>query len=207
MHKQQVQVTINGKTISAPASLSAIQALWHAGESKVEGVGCLEGVCGSCTVMVRKPGCDEVVTALGCQTFIEEGMNIVFLGFPDPTYHQYQLADFQNSWEVQHEFHQLFPEASHCRSCGGCDKSCPKSISVEAGVKLACKGEFKEAADLFLECVMCNLCMTSCPENIAPNHVGLFSRRINAYFHMRPANLINRLETIQKGELTVNKDR
>jgi hypothetical protein len=50
---------------------------------------------------------------------------------------------------------------------------------------------------------MCHLCMTTCPEFIAPNHVGLFCRRIMAYFHIRPSNLISRLEELRKGEMRV----
>jgi hypothetical protein len=48
--------------------------------------------------------------------------------------------------------------------------------------------------------------MTGCPEQIAPNRVGLFARRVTAYFHSRPSNLINRLEKIRRGELAINKE-
>jgi succinate dehydrogenase/fumarate reductase-like Fe-S protein len=203
MNEKLVQITINGKKITAPTSLSAIQAVWHAGYTKVDGVGCLEGVCGSCRVMVRKSGKSEVTTQLGCQTFIEEGMQIIFLGFPPPTHHTYQLDDIKNSWDLQAQFHQIFPEVKHCRSCNGCTRSCPKEIDVKYGIELANKGKFKDMGDLFVECVMCNLCMTACPENIAPNHVALFCRRVNAYFHIRPANLINRLEDLRKGKMEI----
>lgn len=206
MSTPDICVTINGKKISAPASMSAIQALWHAGFTQVAGIGCLQGVCGSCCVMVRRQGQPKVTTELGCQTFIEEGMQVIFLGSPIPAQHHYQLSELKNSWEVQHQFHLFFPEASHCRACGGCDRSCPKDIQVEKGVLLATRGKFSKAAELFIECVMCNLCMTACPEKIAPNHVGLFSRRVNAYFHIRPANLINRLEEIRQGLQCIDKD-
>ncbi len=195
-----VNVTINGKAITAPASLSTIQALWHAGYPRIKSVGCLEGVCGSCRVLVRRAGEPEVRTQLGCQTLIEEGMQVIFLLFPRPTHHTYQLEEIKSSWEVQGKFHEIFPEASHCRNCGGCNVSCPKGIEVERGVELATKGRFREAGELFVECVMCDLCLTACPERIAPNHVGLFSRRVTAYFHTRPSNLINRLEKLRKGQ-------
>lgn len=198
-----VNVTINGKHITAPASLSAIQALWHAGYPRIKSVGCLEGVCGSCRVFVRRTGSAEVRTELACQTLIEEGMQVIFLVFPGPTHHTYQLEDIKSSWEVQGRFHEIFPEASVCRHCGGCNNSCPKGIQVERGVELATKGHFREAGDLFVECVMCDLCLTACPELIAPNHVGLFARRVTAYFHIRPSNLINRLERLRKGEFQV----
>ncbi len=198
-----VNVTINGKQIQAPSTLSAIQALWHAGYPRVKSVGCLEGVCGSCRVLVRKGGTAEVKMALGCQTLVEEGMEINFLVFPNPTHHTYDLKGIPNSWEVQAEFHRIFPEAVKCRHCHGCDVSCPKNIEVERGVQLATEGRFREAGELFVECVMCNFCMTACPEFIAPNHVGLFARRATAYFLFRPSNLIRRLEQMRQGQLTV----
>lgn len=199
----EVNLTINGKDISAPASLSVIQALWHAGYPRVKSVGCMEGVCGSCRVMVRRTDSREVTTELGCQVLIEEGMQVNFLLFPTPTHHRYQLDEIKNSWEVQDKFHRFFPEAAKCRHCGGCNATCPKRIDIEKGVELAAKGKFREAGDLFVECVLCNLCQTACPESIAPNHVGLFSRRVTAYFHIRPSNLIRRLERQRKGELQV----
>ena len=205
MSTPSLKLTINGKAITAPASMSIIQAIWHAGHTHVEGVGCLQGVCGSCSVMVRRQGQPEVSTELGCQSFIEEGMEVIFLSFPISLRHTYQLTEIKNSWEVQQQFQHLFPEAGQCRSCGGCDRSCPKDISVEKGVLLANQGRFSETAELFIECVMCNLCMTACPENIDPNHVGLFSRRVNAYFHLRPPNLIRRLEEIKQGKLIIDK--
>ena len=201
--EKRVNLTINGKPITAPASLSVIQALWHAGYPRVKSIGCLQGVCGSCRVMVRRADSHEVTMELGCQLLVAEGMHVSFLVFPNPTHHTYELTGISNSWEVQARFHQIFPEADHCRHCGGCDVSCPKSIEVERGVELAAKGRFSEAGDLFIECVMCDLCMTACPENISPNHVGLFARRVTAYFHIRPSNLINRLETLRKGDLQV----
>jgi succinate dehydrogenase/fumarate reductase-like Fe-S protein len=201
--EQLVNVTINGADISAPASLSVIQALWHAGYPRVKSVGCMEGVCGSCRVMVRRADSNRITTELGCEVLIEEGMEVNFLLFPNPTHHTYQLSDIRSSWEVQEKFHRIFPEADNCRQCDGCTSTCPKHIEVRLGVELASKGRFREAGDLFAECVMCNLCQTACPELIAPNHVGLFARRVTAYFHTRPSNLINRLGKLQKGELQV----
>lgn len=202
--QERVNVVIDGKSIQASPSLSVIQALWNAGYPRVKGVGCLEGVCGSCRVMVRRGGEDKVRMELACQTLVEEGMQVLFMVFPSPTHHHYELTDIQNSWDVQAKFHRVFPEASNCRHCGGCYSACPKGINVELGVKLAVDGRFREAGELFVDCIMCNLCMTGCPEEIAPNHVGVFSRRVTAYFHIRPSNLIHRLEEQRKGGLEID---
>jgi hypothetical protein len=45
---------------------------------------------------------------------------------------------------------------------------------------------------------MCELCDAACPELIAPAHVGLFSRRVTAHLHLRPPNLIKRLEELRQ---------
>ncbi|MBF0219716.1 MAG: 2Fe-2S iron-sulfur cluster binding domain-containing protein [Gammaproteobacteria bacterium] len=200
-----VSAKINGHAVTAPDSMNIIQAYWHAGFPRISGVGCLEGVCGSCRVMVRRVDSGKVTAELACQTMIEEGMQVQFLSFQTPKQHTYRLADFKNSWDVQSQFFDIFPEVSHCRHCGGCDVVCPKDIDVENGVGLAAMGRFREAGELFVECVMCNLCKSGCPEQIAPNQVGLFARRVTAYFHIRPSNLINRLEAIRRGEFRITR--
>jgi len=204
--ENNVSLSVNGQLIHAPDSLSVIQALWHAGYPRVKGVGCLDGVCGSCRIMVRYAGSTELKMALGCQLLVEEGMDIFFAVFDTPSQHRYDLSEINTSWDVQTQFHKIFSEAENCRHCGGCNKTCPKGINVEEGVELAVKGRFRESGELFVDCVMCNLCMTGCPEFIDPNHVGLFSRRVTGYFHTRPSNLINRLVKIDTGALDVDID-
>ncbi len=70
-------------------------------------------------------------------------------------------------------------------------------------MRLAAAGKYTEASNIFSDCIMCDLCMTGCPEQIAPNYVGLFARRVTAHFHSRPPNLIKRLEQIRNGEMQV----
>jgi ferredoxin len=56
-----VRLSVEGRAIQAPASSSILQAFVHAGETLIEGVGCMgQGVCGSCRVMVRRAGAPEV---------------------------------------------------------------------------------------------------------------------------------------------------
>lgn len=200
---KEIVLTIDGDKITVPHEMSAIQAVWHSGKAMVMGVGCLEGVCGACKVMVKRKDSRAITTELGCQTVVEDGMEVFFITYTPENHHSYNLKDFDNSWELESKFNSIFHEASHCRHCGGCDTACPKDIEVEKVVNLAVEGKFLEASELFETCVMCGLCLTSCPERITPNHVGLFSRRVSSFFHMRPSNLINRIDEIEKGKLTV----
>ena len=54
MPAENVKLVVDDKEIDAPLRLSIIEAVWHAGGTQVEEVGCLSGVCGSCRVMVRR---------------------------------------------------------------------------------------------------------------------------------------------------------
>lgn len=193
---ETLALTINGVPVQARACMTVVEAAWAGGVPRVTGVGCLEGVCGSCRVLVRRGR--EVGVALACQTFVEAGIEVVFLPPASAPRHRYDIAEFNDGWDIQARFHEIFPEAAGCRHCHGCVRSCPKGIAVEEGVALAADGRFREAGEMFLECVMCELCDVGCPERIAPAHVGLFCRRVTAHFHLRPPNLIHRLEALRQ---------
>jgi succinate dehydrogenase/fumarate reductase-like Fe-S protein len=199
-----ISLTINGTPVNARAGMTIVEAAWHGGVPRVHGAGCLEGVCGSCRVLLRRG--HEVNVGLACQTFVEAGIEVVFLPTPSAPRHHYEIGEFADSWDVQARFHEIFPEASRCRHCHGCVNSCPKGIAVENAVTLAAAGRFGEAGEAFFECVMCELCDGACPEQIAPAHVGLFCRRVTAHFHLRPPNLIQRLEEIRQGRSAVISD-
>lgn len=197
-HAQQpdIALTINGMAVTARAGMTLVEAAWHAGVPRVTSVGCMEGVCGSCRVLLR---CGKQVSVgLACQTFVQDGLEALFLPAAAAPRHHYEIDDFKDGWDIQARFHEIFPEAARCRHCHGCVVSCPKGIAVEEGVVLAAAGRFRDAGDAFFECVMCELCDVACPEQIAPAHVGLFCRRVTAHFHLRPPNLIHRLEELRK---------
>ncbi len=189
-------LTINGLPIEARTGMTVVEAAWEGGAQRVTGVACLEGVCGSCRVMLKRSA--QVTVALACQTLVEDGLEVVFLPPASAPRHRYELGDFRDGWDTHARFQEIFPEAARCRHCHGCNASCPKGIQVEEAVALASAGRFGEAGEAFFECIMCELCVGACPELIAPAHVGLFSRRVTAHFHVRPPNLIHRLEELRQ---------
>ncbi|QBY53057.1 2Fe-2S iron-sulfur cluster-binding protein [Cupriavidus oxalaticus] len=203
-----VRLSIEGRQIEAPANCSILQAFLHAGETLVEGVGCMgQGVCGSCRVMVRRSGEQDVRTALACETLVEDGMQVAFLDYFTATErHVYRMEEIGESWEALQAISTTFPEAAHCRHCSGCDRACPKELEVQQGVQFAVEGKLTAASQVFDECVMCNLCTLACPEHIRPNHLGLFVRRMIAAQTLRPANLMLRLQQIESGAMTIDFD-
>jgi ferredoxin len=203
-----VTLIVDGRTVAAPAGRSIIEAVWASGHTLVEHVGCLgQGVCGSCRAMVRREDSSEVRFVLACETLAEPGMQVSFVHAPAPRRERaYQIGLFQDLWGVGGQVRSTFPEAAHCRHCGGCDAVCPRKLSVQQGVGAVVAGRLHEAGAIFAACIMCNLCTAACPEQITPNHVGLFARRLTATLVSRPANLLRRLEQLERGELAVVVD-
>ena len=205
---KMLHLSIQGRQIEASANCSILQAFLQAGETLVEGVGCMgQGVCGSCRVMVRRSDDQEVKNALACETLIEDGMQVAFLDyFAESSRQAYRMEDLRDSWQVLRTISEVFPEASHCRHCNGCDRACPKGLDVQNGVIFAVEGKLTASSQVFDECVMCNLCTLACPESIRPNHLGLFVRRMMASLSLRPANLMQRLHQIERGEMKIDFD-
>lgn len=199
-----VNVTINGIAHSVPAGRSIILTLWEARQPLFKEASCLEGVCGACRIMVRYADSPEVKMALACQTNVEAGMQVIFSHFPEQPPHQYQLQQHRDGDAALTQLNDTFPQVNNCRHCHGCTIACPKGIDVEAGVRLASSGKLAAAGELFVDCVMCDLCLTSCPEAIDPNYVALFARRTTAFNNALPTNLAQRLDALRRGELKIS---
>src|SRR3989304_4649009 len=145
---QPVALTINGLAVNAHAGMSLVEAAWHGGVPQGTSVGCLEGGCGSCRGLFR--GGDKGVTVgLACQTFVEDNIEVVFLPPASAPQHHYEISDFKDGWDIHARFHKIFPEASRCRHCHGCNTACPKGIAVEDGVAQAAAGRYREAGEPF----------------------------------------------------------
>lgn len=203
-----IPIVMDGHAIPAPPGASLVQAWIAAGLPLTGNVGCMgQGVCGACRVLVRREGERIATAALACETRAEPGMQVAFVDhFPASRTHAYELEALGDSWAAVGAIDKVFPEAKHCRHCGGCDAACPKQIEVQKAVNLAVEGRGMAAAALFDHCVMCNLCVAACPEHIAPAHLGQFLRRMSASLTLRPGDLVLRLEEIAAGKQLVDPD-
>jgi succinate dehydrogenase/fumarate reductase-like Fe-S protein len=195
-----VHLTVGGKALVVPPAITIVQAIHTAGEDLSDNVGCMgQGVCGSCRCMVVRRDSGSVTFELACETLVEDGMQVNFVDYLEPALRRQYPVDTTDDEQRRVRLDQIFPEAKHCRHCGGCDDICPRDIEVEQLVNLAVEGKFSEASRLFDYCVMCNLCTLTCPENIAPNHVGLYARRAVAATQSSSTDLRLRL-----GELAIS---
>src|SRR3954452_5205619 len=116
-----LHITIEGKNLKTSGSVTILQAYALSGEPLVKNVGCMgQGVCGSCRCMVRRAGAREVTTELACETLVEDGMQVSFIDYFTPRRpHVYQIEDITDSWRVNAQLNEIFPEARHCRHCSG----------------------------------------------------------------------------------------
>ena len=198
MMSDLTRLSIDGRVVEVPPSTSILQAAAADGTALTANVGCFgQGVCGACRCMVRRDGERDVRTLLACETPVEPGMQVSFIDYFSPDKpHVYEVSAIGSIWQLSEAVAETFPEAGHCRHCGGCDRACPKGLDVQSGVALAVAGDFAGVAEVFDQCVMCNLCTLACPEKIWPNHLGLMVRRAVAALTLGPSDLIRRLTEI-----------
>ena len=194
-----IAVTINNRSCQVPNGVTAIQAVWYAGERPIKGLGCLGGSCGACVFSYRIGNDPTINTGLACQTLVEEGMQFFFPPPPSqPTKPgaSYTLQDLQPAKEQLAKF---YPEARRCTNCMACNWVCPQQIDARAMVRRSTANDFKDAAERYTTCIMCGLCAAVCDVGIAPQRVGLFAHRSVARSLEIPPSLTARLEEIRTG--------
>jgi len=192
-----VAITVNDSPCHVPHGITAVQALWYAGERPIKGIGCLGGSCGACVFSYRIGNDSTIKTGLACQTLVEEGMAFTFAPAPPPKPPAvYTLEDLQPAKEQLVKF---YPEARRCTNCMACNWVCPQGIDARAMVRRATAGDFVDSAERFTTCIMCGLCATVCDVGIAPQRVGLFAHRAVARSLPPPATLLTRIEAIRSG--------
>lgn len=205
-----IGLIVNGKAIMASEGCSILEAMMQSGEVLTHNIGCAgQGVCGSCRILTRQRDAKEITSKLACETKVEEGLQVSFLDHLPlhQRQHTYTMSDWDGkSWHILERINEVFPEAKHCRHCGGCDLACPKHLEVQKGVNMAAAGDL-DAALIFDECIMCDLCTIACPELITPNHLGSYIRRLSTAMTLRPSDLLQRLHQIETRELTIDLDK
>ena len=95
-----------------------------------------------------------------------------------------------------------------CHSAFECTEACPQGIDVRDGVWRAVFGDFKAVSEMFMDCVMCGLCVPVCIADIAPNLVAVYaSRAQGAFFTEKPKRLHERIEEIRQGKYDQEWDK
>jgi ferredoxin len=193
-----VSIQIDDHSCHVPHGITAIQALWYAGQRPIRGIGCLGGSCGACVFSYRIGTDPTIKSGLACQTLVEEGMAFTFAPAPQPPNPppSYTLEELRPAVD---QLARFYPEARRCTNCMACNWVCPQGIDARAMVRRSTAGDFRDAAERYTTCIMCGLCQTVCDVGIAPQRVGLFAHRAVARSLPPPLALLSRLEEIRSG--------
>src|SRR3989441_5068219 len=174
LRPRMVSVEIAGKTYQVPEGITVIKALWYTGQEVIRGAGCLGGFCGACATSYRTKDDPKVRTCLACSTAVEDGMSFTMVPPFPARKATYQLSELK---DPKQDLFNLYPETPLCRNCNACTEACPQGIDVRDGVWKAVFGDFKGVSEMFMDCVMCGLCVPVCIADIAPNLVALYASR------------------------------
>ncbi|MEP7153177.1 MAG: 4Fe-4S dicluster domain-containing protein [Nitrospira sp.] len=186
-----------GTTYQVPEGMTALKALWHAGQEVVRGAGCLGGFCGACATYYHTKDDPKVRSGLACQLAVQDGMSFSFMP-PFPA--RKALYDIHTLKDPKKDLFDLYPEAPLCKNCNACTEACPQNIDVRAGVWKAVFGEYKTVSEMFMDCVMCGMCNPVCPADIAPNLVALYVSRVQgARLTEKGPGLETRIKEIEDG--------
>jgi ferredoxin len=193
-----VSIQIDDHSCHVPHGITAVQALWYAGQRPIRGIGCLGGSCGACVFSYRIGTDPTIKSGLACQTLVEEGMAFTFAPAPQPPNPppSYTLEELRPAVD---QLARFYPEARRCTNCMACNWVCPQGIDARAMVRRSTAGDFRDAAERYTTCIMCGLCQTVCDVGIAPQRVGLFAHRAVARSLPLPLALLSRLEEIRSG--------
>jgi CO dehydrogenase/acetyl-CoA synthase alpha subunit len=136
---------------------------------------------------------------------VEDGMSFSMVA-PFPARKAiYQIGELK---DPKQDLFNLYPEAPLCRNCNACTEACPQGIDVRDGVWKAVFGDFKSVSEMFMDCVMCGLCVPVCIADIAPNLVALYaSRAQGVHFNEKPPKLQSRIEEIEQGRYATEWDK
>ncbi len=192
--KKTVTIKIEGREIAVPCSMTVTEALWNTGYDITRGIGCLSGLCGACSMIYRPKGAKHVRFGLGCQTVVQNGMDIIMVPFYPSKTADYNISELKSPLE---KLRVMYPEIDKCTQCGKCTIACPEWIHVSDAVQKSEDGKYDEVAKMMKGCIMCDLCAAVCNEDISPQYVALYIQRSLAKKRLIPQKLIKRFSDIE----------
>lgn len=193
-----VWIHIMGRAYKVPAGLTIMQAMEYAGYKFITSAGCRAGFCGACATIYRKEGEYQLLTAMACQTRVEDGMYLVQIPFAPGQEAIYDITSepYNATLLLKH-----YPEVARCVACNTCTKACPQDLEVMDYIQAALRGDFEAVAEESFDCIMCGLCAIRCPAEITQFNVAQLARRMYGRYGMvEPEHIKARLAEMEEGK-------
>jgi len=195
---KQIPIYILSKKYYVPESSTIITAMEYAGFKLKKGIGCREGFCGACATIYRLPSDYKLHGGLGCQTVVQENMQIVQIPYVPTPKAIYNLEELEPDPQI---FLKYYPEVFRCLSCNTCTKICPQDIQVMDYIQAAVRGDTEKIAELSFDCLACGLCAARCPAEITQFNVALLARRIYGKYLLKKGKFVeSRLKDIEENK-------
>jgi formate hydrogenlyase subunit 6/NADH:ubiquinone oxidoreductase subunit I len=190
-----IPIFIMGKKYDVPSTLTIQKAFEFAGYQLIRGCGCRGGICGACATVYRMPGSAKISVGLACQTLVQPNMYLAMVPFFPANRAVYNLEELQADSKTLLKY---YPELTKCMGCNTCTKSCPMEIPVMEYISAALRGEVEKAAEISLSCVMCGICASRCPAELAQYNIAIMCRRITGrHIRLRAEHLQEMIQRIE----------
>lgn len=197
MEEKLVDINVMGKLYQVPEGLTIMTAMEWIGYKFTRGCGCRGGFCGACGTFYRLPGNYKLQVGLACSTKIIPSMYLTQIPYFPSQKALYDLDEIENPVKALLE---LYPEIKKCVGCGACVKACPQNLRPIDYIAAALRGDWKEAAELSFDCIMCGLCASRCTGELVPYNIALFVRRyFSKSVRPKPKHIIDRNKEIREG--------
>jgi len=192
-----IPIFIMGKRYDVPSTLTIQKAFEFAGYQLIRGCGCRGGICGACATVYRMPDSPKIYVGLACQSIVQPHMYLAMVPFFPANRAVYNLEEAQ---ATAHTLMKYYPELAKCMGCNTCTKSCPMDIQVMEYISAALRGDVEKAAELSFSCVMCGICASRCPAELAQYNIGILCRRITGRHIWPPCkHLQEQIQRIESG--------
>ena len=192
-----VPIFIMGKKYDVPSTLTIQKAFEYAGYQLIRGCGCRGGICGACGTVYRMPDSPKIYVGLACQTVVKPNMYLSMVPFFPANRAVYNIEEIEPSVKTIMKY---YPELAKCMGCNTCTKSCPMDIPVMKYIAAALRGDIEQAAEISMSCVMCGICASRCPAELAQYNIGILCRRLTGkYIRGKSAHPQDMIEKVNSG--------
>jgi heterodisulfide reductase subunit C len=199
-----IPIFIMGKKYDVPSTLTIQKAFEFAGYQLIRGCGCRGGICGACATVYRMPGSAKISVGLACQTLVQPNMYLAMVPFFPANRAVYDLEELGTDSKTLLKY---YPELAKCMGCNTCTKSCPMDIPVMEYISAALRGDVEKAAEISLSCVMCGICASRCPAELAQYNIAIMCRRITGrHIRLRAEHLQDMIQRIESHRYEVFLD-